>query len=138
MESALILVASGEANRFLGGADDRDLVGGIGELRLTGGGTRSVLFNQIQADVQGRPLTLLQNKECTVLGAAILGAVGSGYFANLSEAVSAMVHIATIIEPRVNVRTLYDELFGVFTDAYVTLAESSWYERLYKIQARHF
>lgn len=116
----------------------RDLQGGVDELRLTGGGARSALFTQIHADVQGRAIGLLRNPECTALGAAILGAVGGGLFSGIDEAVAAMVHLARVVEPRDDVRGLYDDLFGVFEEAYRSLAGSGWYGRLYEIQARHF
>ncbi len=116
----------------------RDVEGGIGELRLTGGGTRSALFTQIHADVQGRAIGLLRNPECTALGAAILGAVGAGHFASLDEAVGAMVHVAKVVEPQAEVRALYDDLFSLFREAYESLAKASWYARLYEVQSRHF
>src|SRR5213079_2555373 len=44
----------------------RDLEGGISELRMTGGGARSRPFMEIHANVLGRPIVLLRNRECTV------------------------------------------------------------------------
>ena len=77
--------------RFMVDAFDRDLAGGIVDLRITGGGTKSSVFTQIQADIIGRPLSVPANAECTVLGAAILGAVGAGHFRDLEEAVGRMM-----------------------------------------------
>ncbi|MCG6880553.1 MAG: xylulose kinase, partial [Deltaproteobacteria bacterium] len=42
-------------------------------IRLSGGGAKSPLWNQIQADVYGRPVERLKVSECTTLGATILG-----------------------------------------------------------------
>jgi len=117
--------------RLMVEAFDRDLDGGIHALRLTGGGTRSRDFVQIQADVLGRPVALLREGECTVLGAALLGAVACGHFADIDEGVGAMVAVAAEIEPDPALRPVYDELFGVFTAAYEQLASGGIYARLY-------
>jgi hypothetical protein len=60
----------------------------------------------------------LRNRECTVLGAAILGAVGSGYFADIDEAVKAMVAIDHTIDPDGQTTNVYQDLFQVFRHAY--------------------
>ena len=49
----------------------------VTEARLLGGPTKSRVWNQIQADVYGVPVTTLKVTDATVLGAAILGGVGS-------------------------------------------------------------
>ncbi len=77
----------------------RDLEGGISELRVTGGASRSDQFIQMHADILRRPLFLLRNRECTVLGASILGAVGCGYFASIDEAAEAKVVVGRTVEP---------------------------------------
>ena len=71
----------------------------VRSLRIGGGATRSTLWNQIQADVYGRPVETLRVGESAVLGAAILGGVGAGVFVSLEEGVTAMVHVADRIEP---------------------------------------
>ena len=70
-----------------------DIDGGISTLRLTGGGTKSAGFSQIMTDVIGMETEVTKEKECTVLGAAILGAFGSGHFTSIDEAVDQMVQI---------------------------------------------
>lgn len=59
-------------------------------LRMSGGGTRSVLWRQILAAVLARPIT--HYVADSTLGAAMIAAVGRGYYAGLTEAVAAMVH----------------------------------------------
>jgi xylulokinase len=117
---------------------DRDLEGGIQDLRLNGGGTRSRDYVQIQADVLRRPVTLLATEECTVLGAAILGAVAIGAFPDLTAAVRAMVHVRTAIEPRQENGDLYDALFALYKDIYESVAEAGIYQRIYRFQNAAF
>lgn len=119
-------------------AFDRDLSGGLQELRLTGGGTKSLAFVQIMADVIGRPVTLLKTRECTVLGAASLGAVGAQRFPDIESAVEAMVKVDTVIEPNQDLRSLYDDLFGVFKSAYEKTAEAGLYGQMYDYQRSWF
>ena len=117
--------------RMMADAFDNDLVSGITELRLTGGGTRSPLFSQIICDVLGRPIGLLRERECSVLGAALLGAVASGYFNDVEEAVSKMVAVASRLEPASENRQVYDDLYGLFREAYRALSKSGFYQRLH-------
>ncbi|MFQ5774544.1 MAG: FGGY-family carbohydrate kinase [Kiloniellaceae bacterium] len=124
--------------RLMVEAFDRDLSGGIRDLRLTGGGTKSRSFVQIQADVLGRPVTLLKTRECTVLGAAVLAAVAARHFADTEAAVDAMVTVDSVVEPAQDVRSLYDELFGVFKMAYEQAAQSGLYRRFYDYQQHWF
>jgi len=59
--------------RMVVDAFQSDVDGGITELRLTGGGTKSAGFVQIMTDIIGMPTRVTTERECTVLGAAILG-----------------------------------------------------------------
>ena len=119
-------------------AFDRDLSGGIKELRVTGGGTKNRAYVQIMADVIGRPVTLLEIRECTVLGAAILGAVGAGHFVDVNSAVDTMVQVENVVEPAQDLRPLYDELFAVFKAAYEKSASTGVYQRFYDYQRTWF
>ena len=58
--------------RMMVDAVQRDIAGGIEELRVTGGGTRSDFFVQVMADILNRPLVRLKEHQCTALGAAML------------------------------------------------------------------
>jgi xylulokinase len=99
-------------------------------LRVIGGGARSAVWNQIMADVFGIPvhrLSLLE--EATSMGAAAAGGVGAGIWKDFSK-VDEMVQIASEAKPRGELRALYDELSGIFDDAYAALDGSSVFKRL--------
>lgn len=87
-------------------------------LRLGGGATRSRLWSQIQADVYGRPVEMLECDDSTGLGAALLGGVGAGLFASMEEAVGAMVHPACSLDPNPTRCKLYDELYAAYAKSY--------------------
>jgi xylulokinase len=124
--------------RFMVDGMDRDLAGGISELRMTGGGAQSAFLVQLNADILRRPIVLLRSHECTVLGAAILGTVGSGYHRNIGEAVAAMVAASRIVEPNRATAEIYAELFEIFRQAYETAAAGGVHRRIYEFQRRHF
>lgn len=102
-------------------------------LRLGGGATRSQLWNQIQADVYGRPAQVLREGESTVLGAALLGGVGAGLFGSIEEGVEAMVHVAGEIEPSAENHRIYEEMYAAYVDAYAGLSQGA-FDKLSKIQ----
>lgn len=105
-------------------------------LRLGGGATKSGLWNQIQADVYGRPVQVLHESDSTVLGAALLGGVGAGIFNSIEEGVENMVHVKAEIEPDSANHAIYEDMYQAYRSAYKGLAESGTYDLLAKIQAQ--
>jgi xylulokinase len=115
-----------------------DLKGGITELRVTGGASHSDQFMQVHADILRRPLVLLRNRECTVLGASMLGAVGCGCFTSINEAVEGMVVVDRTVEPDPATAEIYASLFEVFRICYETAAQGGIYEAIYQFQHQYF
>ncbi len=115
-----------------------DIEGGITDFRLTGGGTKSDGFVEIITNVLGIATRVTRERECTVLGAAILGASGSGAFASIEEAVNAMVHIEAEFEPQIKVQNLYREQHGIYRGLYEAIAGAGQYQKLADFSARHF
>lgn len=103
-------------------------------LRLSGGAAKSHFWNQMQADVYGRPLETLRVSECTALGATILGAVGAGHFASVEEGTEHMVHPATRIEPQQQNHERYIELKGIFGDTVHAMIDKGIYRRITAFQ----
>lgn len=58
----------------------------VEEIRVMGGGAKSSLWCKIKADMTGKRLITLKNKETACLGAAILAGVGAGVFTSVYEA----------------------------------------------------
>lgn len=82
------------------------------ELRISGGGSRSVLWNQIKADVTGKRVLRMGVAEAGALGAAMLAAIGMGIHRNCKDAAAAMSHAHVAAEPDPSRRVLYDSLFA--------------------------
>ena len=58
----------------------------VDEIRAMGGGANSPLWCQMKADMTGKKLVTLKNKETACLGSAILAAVGVGAFESVEKA----------------------------------------------------
>jgi xylulokinase len=67
--------------------------------RASGGGARSRLWLRIVASALGIPLELMAAEEGAAFGAALLGAVAAGAFADVREAVEACVRPSERFEP---------------------------------------
>jgi xylulokinase len=68
-------------------------------IRLGGGGARGALWRQIQADVYGRPVELLEAEEGGAFGAALLAGTGVGAWPSVAAACAATIRPAQTIEP---------------------------------------
>ena len=81
-----------------------------GPPRLTGGGSRNRLFVEIKANAYGLPVTVVDEPESTALGAALLGGVAAGLYADVETAVSGLDRRESIVEPDPHVAARYDSL----------------------------
>lgn len=85
----------------------------------SGGGAKSPLWLQIQADVYGLPLRVADTREQASLGAAIAASVGAGLFKNMEDACAATVHYKQgLIQPRMENHRIYQEYYQLFKDCY--------------------
>ncbi len=66
----------------------------VGVIRLGGGGARSALWRQIQADVYGQRVQTVEAEEGAAYGAAILAGVGAKAWPSVDEACAAVVRVA--------------------------------------------
>jgi len=71
----------------------------VQHIRLGGGGARSPLWRQIQADVYGHEVELVEAEEGAAFGAAILAGVAAKWWTNVDEACEAVVRIASRVKP---------------------------------------
>ena len=71
----------------------------IESIRLGGGGARSELWQQIQADVYGMPVELIEADEGAAYGAGLLAGVGIGNWTSVEAACETSVRVARRIQP---------------------------------------
>jgi sugar (pentulose or hexulose) kinase len=70
----------------------------------TGGGAKSPIWCQLQADITGLPVCIPAEKEAACLGAAMICGVSDGRFATLEEAVATCVGMNAQYEPHPSAR----------------------------------
>lgn len=94
-----------------------------GQFRASGGGTKSPLWRQIVADILDVPVVTVATAEGAAFGAAVLAAVGAGWFARVGDAAAALVAPGGKTAPTrpeayadayASYRSLYPALRGAF------------------------
>src|SRR5581483_11880175 len=71
----------------------------VRNIRLGGGGARSPLWRQIQADVYGRDVEILVAEEGAAYGGALLAGVGAKFWNSVDEACDAVVKVQQRVSP---------------------------------------
>ncbi len=110
-----------------------DLDVAIPDIRALGGGARSRLWKQIEADVTKRPVLITRQPDAATLGAAILAGVGLGRYSSAQEAAEKMVQIDETFEPRPELAELYDETYAIYNQTYDSLCPI--FDKLAEVQS---
>jgi xylulokinase len=95
----------------------------ITNVRLGGGGARSGLWRQIQADTYGMPVDTLAAEEGAAYGAALLAGVGAGIWSSVDAACDAVVRSAGRTEPDKSASSVMDRHYAAFRRVYPALRE---------------
>jgi D-ribulokinase len=81
---------------------------------VSGGAARDRLVRQILADSTGTTVASVTCHEPVLLGSAMVGAVASGYFSNLEQAMREMSEIGEICEPNGDLGLWHKRRFRAF------------------------
>jgi xylulokinase len=71
----------------------------VRRIRLGGGGARSVLWRQIQADIYEHQVEVISADEGAAYGAALLAGVGGGLWSDVDSACNSAVKVERKIAP---------------------------------------
>jgi xylulokinase len=96
------------------------LGGPVDRARASGGGARG-LWLEIVASVLGLPIELTAVEEGSAYGAALLGGVAGGMFADVPDAVSRCVRVHTTVEPDPVWQSAYEDIYARFGALYPAL-----------------
>jgi len=91
----------------------------VNRIRLGGGGARSPLWRQIQADVYNHPVELLEAEEGGAFGAALLAGTGAGAWPSVEAACEATIRPAATVAPAN--ATVMNTAYARYTRAYPPL-----------------
>lgn len=95
----------------------------IRQVRLSGGGARSALWRQMQADIYGKTCVTINSDEGPAYGAALLAAVGTGRFDDVRQACDAAIRVTRTVKPTPSRRRLYDKYYARYRQLYPALKD---------------
>jgi len=102
-----------------------EVIEGLGvpvrEVRALGGGARSRIWKQMEADIIGRPVLTTLNEEAATLGAAILAGKAVGLYSDVEEAAGRMIQIKERFDPNPGNQPAYEEAFRTYVNLYEAL-----------------
>jgi xylulokinase len=93
----------------------------VDRIVVGGGGARSPLWREIQANVYGRAVETIAADEGAALGAAILAGVGARVWATVDEAVDATVRIGTTTPSQPDVAAVMTDRYAYYRRVYPAL-----------------
>jgi len=92
------------------------------DVRATGGGGKSPLWRQMQANIYNAPVSTLAAEEGPAYGAALLAGVGTGHFADVNDAVSRCVRVVATTQPDPAMVAKYDQIYTIYRTMYSHLS----------------
>ncbi len=95
----------------------------ISEVRLSGGGSASNFWRQLQADMYHAKAVTINTQEGGALGVALLAAVGTGEYASVPEACKAAITVTETLRPKRAEGRVYDRLYPTYRGLYTSLRE---------------
>lgn len=104
----------------------RDLKVPINEVRVIGGGAKSPLWKQILADIFNVEIEEINTNQGGGLGAAILAAVGAGFYETVEEGCDQLIRVTNTVKPIEENVEKYKTIYPLYTKLYGDLA--SWFK----------
>jgi len=85
---------------------------------LGGGGARSALWRQIQADVYGQEVRILEAEEGAAYGAAILAGVGAALWPSVDEACASILRVRDRVSPQTTGAAVMNASYAAYRRIY--------------------
>lgn len=99
----------------------------VDELRLTGGGSRSSIWNQILANACNVPCLKPSFEQATAVGVALLAATGAGLYRDIKRAASEFITIDYRFEPSQEIHEIYKDVMARYVKLYKTLVKGNMF-----------
>ncbi len=93
----------------------------VRRVRLGGGGARSSLWREIQANVYGHPVETVEADEGAAYGAALLAGVGMGVWPSVDQACDRLVRSTVSASPKTDVVKVMNERYESYRRVYAAL-----------------
>lgn len=96
----------------------------IDQVRVSGGGAKSLLWQQILADVFNSELVTVNTTEGAAFGAALLAGVGAGHWPTVRSACDATIRVTGRVKPNEEVVLRYKDSYEIYRGLYPALRPS--------------
>lgn len=93
----------------------------VTQLKIAGGGAKSSLWRQIQADIFGIDIVTPRVDEGPAYGSALLAGVGAGFYEDVEDACEQAVDTVDRVTPTEQHCRVYDEYYEVYRSLYPSL-----------------
>lgn len=93
----------------------------IRQVRVSGGGAKSILWRQILADIFNCELVTVNTTEGAAYGAALLAAVGMGQFSSVEKACEATIKVEDTVYPLLERVSIYQQMYPLYRELYPAL-----------------
>jgi xylulokinase len=93
----------------------------VNSVRLGGGGATSPLWRQIQADVYGREVEIVEAEEGAAYGAAILAGVGAKIWPSVDAACASIVRVVNRVRPNAAAAAAMDASYEKYGRMYAAM-----------------
>lgn len=107
--------------------DSLELIKNLGikikQVRISGGGAKSELWQQVLADIFDSEIAIVNTTEGASYGAAILAGVGCGIYKDVESACDNLVKVIKKVKPQKENVKIYNEYFKIYQNLYKSLKE---------------
>ena len=99
----------------------------IDELRIGEGGAKSELWSAIQADVFGQDVRIMETREVSAIGAAIIAGIGVGMFSDFESACEKAIVLGETVRCDTDRVQQYEAYYQRYCELYPTLKD--WFRQ---------
>lgn len=90
-----------------------------------GGGAKNPDWLQMQADIFNAPVVTLETEQGPAMGAAMIAAVGTGWFSDFEACSQAFVNYKSEVKPNPEAVKQYEQVYAHYQEVYPTIKELS-------------
>jgi len=95
----------------------------VTEVRASGGGGKSKLWRQMQADVFNADIATINSSEGPALGVALLAGVGTGVYDSVAQACEAAIEVKSIQKSNSDMYEKYNKFYKIYRQLYNSLKQ---------------
>jgi xylulokinase len=93
----------------------------VKQVRVSGGGSKSPFWRQLQADMFGRPASVINCEQGPAYGVALLAAVGAGEFDSVEDACEATIRVVSQTKVDRKAQKVFEQRHPLYQQLYRSL-----------------